>query len=96
MEKKQKMDYDDKKPRKGGKGGGGKRFGKPRRKVCLFCAEHSDYVDYKDVMRLGKFVTDTGKLLPRRATGLCAKHQRRLCVAVKRAREIALLPFVAR
>ncbi len=89
-----KDDMDDRKTRKFS--GKSRKFSKPRKKVCVFCADHNDYVDYKDVMRLQKFVTDTGKILPRRATGACAKHQRRLCTAVKRAREIALLPYVGR
>jgi len=84
--------FDDKKGRRPMK----KKFSKPRRKVCVFCAEHMDYVDFKDINRLGRFVADNGKILPRRATGVCTKHQRRVTVAVKRAREIALLPFVAR
>ncbi|OQB73302.1 MAG: 30S ribosomal protein S18 [bacterium ADurb.Bin132] len=88
-----KMMDDDRKGRRMGKG---RKFSKPRRKVCIYCADHNDYVDYKDVARLQKYVTDTGKILPRRATGMCAKHQRRLCTAIKRAREIALLPFSAR
>jgi small subunit ribosomal protein S18 len=65
----------------------------PRRKVCPFCAEKQEYIDFKDVARLRKFVTDRGKLLPRRITGVCAKHQRALTTAAKRARHVALLPF---
>jgi len=77
----------------GRKPGGSKRF--PRRKVCIFCADKIDYVDYKDAKRLRKFVTERGKLVPRRISGNCAAHQRMLTVAVKRARVIALLPFKA-
>ncbi|HOO96354.1 MAG TPA: 30S ribosomal protein S18 [Caldisericia bacterium] len=71
-----------------------RRFGKSRRRICIFCAEHIDYIDYKDINRLNRHVTETGKIVPRRQTGVCAKHQRRLTLAIKRAREIALLPFV--
>lgn len=72
---------------------GGKRF--PRRKVCAFCVDKLDYIDYKDTKRIRKFITERGKLLPRRITGNCATHQRMLTVAVKRARVVALLPFAA-
>jgi small subunit ribosomal protein S18 len=72
---------------------GGKRF--PRRKVCAFCVDKLDYIDYKDTKRIRKFITERGKLLPRRITGNCAAHQRMLTVAVKRARVVALLPFAA-
>ncbi len=66
-----------------------------RKKVCIFCAE-KEYtgVDYKDVNKLKKFVSERGKILPRRISGNCAKHQRALTVAVKRARQLALLPYV--
>jgi small subunit ribosomal protein S18 len=63
------------------------------RKVCSFCAEKVDYIDYKEVSRLRRFVSDRGKILPRRVTGTCAKHQRPLTVALERARAIALLPY---
>lgn len=65
----------------------------PRRKVCVFCQEKVEVIDYKDVARLKKFVTEGGKMLPRRMTGNCAKHQRELSTAIKRARIAALLPF---
>ena len=69
---------------------------KPRRKVCYFCANHVDHVDYKNVDLLkAKFVSERGKILPRRVTGTCAKHQRTLTTTIKRARIMALLPFVA-
>ncbi len=71
-----------------------KSFRRPRKKVCVFCAEHIDEIDYKDVEKLKKFVSDKGKILPRRVTGTCALHQRKVTVAVKRARTVALLPFV--
>lgn len=66
---------------------------KPKRKVCGFCVDKIKYVDYKDVGRLKRFLSDRGKILPRRLTGNCAGHQRQLTVAIKRARILALLPF---
>ena len=63
--------------------------------VCAFCLEHTEIIDYKDVTRLRRYLSDRGKILPRRMTGTCARHQRRLTVALKRARHIALLPFQA-
>ena len=66
-----------------------------RKKVCVFCAEKVDYIDYKDAPRLRKFISERGKILPRRITGNCAKHQRALTVAVKRARQVALMPYTA-
>ncbi len=66
-----------------------------RRKSCSFCADRVDFIDYKDPNKLKKFVTERGKILPRRISGNCAKHQRCLCVAIKRARDIALLPYTA-
>ena len=65
-----------------------------RRKVCYFTANHIENIDFKDVDLLRKFVTDRGKILPRRATGTSAKYQRKLAIAIKRARHMALLPFV--
>jgi len=65
----------------------------PRRKVCVFCQEKVELIDYKDINRLKKFVTESGKMLPRRMSGNCAKHQRELSKAIKRARIAALLPF---
>ena len=78
-----------------GKDGGGKRFFFRRRKVCKFCADKIDYIDYKDVKTLTSFVPERGKVLPRRMFGTCAEHQRKLTLAIKRARNIALLPFAA-
>lgn len=69
---------------------------KPRRKVCYFCAEKIDYIDYKDVGLLKKYVSEKGKIRPRRVTGNCAQHQKRLSKAVKNAREMALLPYTSR
>ena len=65
-----------------------------RKKVCYFTANHIEYIDYKDVDTLRKFVTDRGKILPRRVTGTSAKYQRKLAIAIKRATHMALLPFV--
>lgn len=70
---------------------GGRRF--TRRKVCQFCADKMDYIDYKDTKRIRKFMTERGKILPRRITGNCATHQRALTNAIKRARVVALVPF---
>ena len=67
-----------------------------RKKVCKFCVEKIDSVDYKDVRLLSGFVAERGKIIPRRLTGVCTPHQRRLSTAIKQARNIALLPFAAR
>jgi small subunit ribosomal protein S18 len=66
-----------------------------RRKVCAFCLEKARVIDYKDISTLRRFLTDRGKIRSRRKTGTCARHQRRLAIAVKRARHLALLPFTA-
>ena len=66
---------------------------KPRRKVCSFCVDKAKDIDYKEVGKLHKFLTERGKILPRRISGTCAKHQRQLTIAIKRARNVALLPF---
>lgn len=66
-----------------------------RRKVCSFCVDKVEAIDYKDLPRLRRYITERGKILPRRISGNCAKHQRQLTVAIKRARNIALLPFTA-
>ena len=68
---------------------------KPRRKVCQFCVDKIQHIDYKDVARLRRFTSERGKILPRRMTGTCAKHQRQLSTAIKRARTIALMPYVS-
>ena len=65
-----------------------------RRKVCQFCVDKATFVDYKDIAKLKKFTSERGKILPRRATGTCAMHQRQLTEAIKRARQVALLPYV--
>ena len=66
-----------------------------RRKVCQFCVDKIEHIDYKDLARLRRFVTERGKIQPRRMSGNCAKHQRQLSEAIKRARAIALLPYTA-
>ena len=68
---------------------------RPHKKVCVFCKNKSKFIDYKDVETLKMFVASNGKISPRRTTGTCAKHQRELAVAIKNARFMALLPFVA-
>ena len=68
---------------------------KPRRKVCSFCVDKVDHIDYKDAAKLRRFTTERGKILPRRISGNCAKHQRQVTLAIKRARNIALLSFTA-
>jgi small subunit ribosomal protein S18 len=80
--------------RPGGGGGGRGRFG-GRRKVCAFCVDKIDTVDYKDPVKLRRYISDRGKIEPRRKTGTCARHQRRLTLAIKRARHLALLPYTA-
>jgi small subunit ribosomal protein S18 len=91
---------------RGRAGGGAKRRGRPgadkmpyrrriqRRKICRFCAERMP-IDYKDVRLLGGFITERGKLIPSRITGNCSRHQRELTTAIKRARNVALLPFTS-
>jgi small subunit ribosomal protein S18 len=74
---------------------GGRRQYFRRRKVCKFCVEKIDFIDYKDLRLIGPFVAERGKILPRRLTGTCAPHQRALTRAIKQARNIALLPFAA-
>lgn len=68
---------------------------RPRRKVCVFCAEKAEYIDYKDGGRMRRFVTERGKIVPRRISGTCARHQRLLATAIKRARELAMLPYTS-
>ena len=72
-----------------------KKFRKPsKKKVCAFCVAGEKNIDYKDVAKIKKYITEKGKILPRRQTGVCARHQRALCTAIKRARNMALLPYV--
>lgn len=68
---------------------------RPKPKSCPFCVEKVEVIDYKDVNRLRRFLSERGKIFPRRITGTCAKHQRRLALAIKRARELALLPYTS-
>jgi small subunit ribosomal protein S18 len=85
-------------PRPGGPGGpreGGRKYFR-RKKVCKFCVEKIEAIDYKDVRLLAQFVAESGKIVPRRLTGVCTPHQRRLSTAIKQARNIALLPFAGR
>ncbi len=85
----------DRGPRPGGREGGPRKFFR-RKKVCKFCVEKIDSINYKDVRLLSQFVAERGKIVPRRLTGVCTPHQRRLTAAIKQARNIALLPFAAR
>ena len=68
---------------------------RPRKKVCSFCVDKVELIDYKDAGKLRRYITERGKILPRRISGNCANHQRQVTVAIKRARNIALLPFTA-
>ena len=72
-----------------------RRGRKGRKKVCSFCVDHMEYIDYKDVAKLRRFISERGKIIPRRVTGTCAHHQRALTVAIKRARHLALLPYTS-
>lgn len=74
--------------------GGGRPMRRGRKKVCSFCVDRVDYIDYKDLSRLRKYTSERGKIIPRRVTGTCAKHQRDLTIAIKRARHLALMPYV--
>jgi small subunit ribosomal protein S18 len=85
----------DTRPTGGARPAGGPRRRYGRRKVCRFCAEKSQLIDYKDLRTLRYFVSERGKIVPRRISGNCAEHQRKLTEAIKRARNIALLPFAA-
>lgn len=95
------MAYDRSKSAEGGGGRrptggpGGRRQYFRRRKVCKFCVEKIEYIDYKDLRLIGPFVAERGKILPRRLTGTCSPHQRGLTRAIKQARNIALLPFAS-
>jgi small subunit ribosomal protein S18 len=70
------------------------QHGRRRRKVCQFCVDKAQSIDYKDTSKLHRFMSERSKILPRRTTGVCAPHQRQLMIAIKRARQIALLPYV--
>ena len=80
-------------PAKGAKAGGKKKVFYRRRKVCKFCAEHLEYIDFKDAKQVQQFILERAKILPRRISGTCARHQRLVQQAVKRARHLALIPF---
>lgn len=73
--------------------GGPNKMRKPKKKVCQFCIDKATDIDYKDINKIRRYITERGKIIPRRISGNCAKHQRQLTVAVKRARNIAFLPF---
>ena len=75
--------------------GKGPRKGSTRKKICKFCVDSVDRVDYKDIQRLKFYTTERGKILPARISGVCARHQRQLSTAVKRAREAALMPYIS-
>jgi len=78
----------------GGERGSGRRTFFRRRRVCKFCVDKIDHISYKDVRLLGPFIPERGKIQPRRISGTCATHQRKLQVAIKRARQLALIPYV--
>ena len=68
---------------------------RPRKKVCAFCVDKAEYIDYKDVAKLKRYMSERAKIVSRRVTGTCAHHQRQLTVAIKRARHLALLPYIS-
>ena len=74
---------------------GGRPQRRGRKKVCSFCVDRVEHIDYKDVVKLRKYISERAKIIPRRVTGTCAKHQRELTIAIKRARHLALMPFVS-
>ena len=78
---------------KGDSKGGGMRLRRAKKKVCSFCIDKATSIDYKEVSKIKKFVSERGKILPRRISGCCAKHQRQLTQSIKRARHVALLPY---
>lgn len=78
-----------------GEGKGGMKMRRAKKKVCSFCVDKVTDIDYKEVAKIRKYISERGKILPRRISGNCAKHQRQLTVAVKRARVVALLPYTA-
>lgn len=84
--------YEKDRDRDGSGKGGGRR---PRKKVCSFCVDKVESIDYKETAKLKRFVTERGKILPRRISGNCAVHQRQLTSAIKRARQVALLPYTS-
>ena len=84
------MERTEREPRENRRGGR-----KGRKKFCAFCVDKIHYIDYKDVPRLRRYLSDRGKIVPRRVTGTCARHQRQLTTAIKRARHLAFLPYVS-
>ncbi len=100
-ERGERVERTERRPSRGGPGGAGGREGGARKffrrkKVCKFCVEKIEAINYKDVRLLQQFVAESGKIVPRRLTGVCTPHQRRLSSAIKQARNIALLPFAGR
>ena len=96
LDRLERSDRPDRPERFGGPRGGGRgRDFRSPRKVCSFCVDHVREIDYKDVGRLRRYISERAKIEPRRKTGTCAKHQRRLSVALKNARHMALLPYTA-
>lgn len=87
------MPREDRGGRERSGGGFGGKMRKPKRRVCNFCVDKVEHIDYKEVSKLRRFISERGKIIPRRISGNCAKHQRQLTVAIKRARNIAFLPF---
>jgi small subunit ribosomal protein S18 len=85
-------DNDNDKYDRNGRGG---RNNRTRRKVCQFCVDRAEYIDFKDISKLKKFMTERSKILPRRVTGCCSYHQRELTISIKRARQVALIPYVS-
>ena len=79
--------------RDGGRDGQQRRFGPPMRRVCIYCKDKNKFIDYKNAEQLRRYLTDRGKIRPRRKIGTCARHQRELSLAIKRARQLALLPL---
>lgn len=89
MERTERNDRNDRDTR------GGRPMRRGRKKVCSFCVEKAESIDYKDIAKLRKYMSERSKIIPRRVTGTCAHHQRQLTVAIKRARQLALLPYVS-
>jgi small subunit ribosomal protein S18 len=94
-ERPERSDRPDRPERRGGRGGPGGRGRFQRRRICAFCVDKVEHIDYKDVNMLRRYVSDTGQIDSRRRTGTCARHQRRVTIAIKRARYLALLPYTA-
>ncbi len=93
MEKSNNYRSNDRGDRPRSNNGGGSR--RPRKKVCAFCVDKADHIDFKDTNKLKRYLTERSKIVPRRVTGTCARHQRELTTAIKRARHVALLPYVS-